>query len=97
MTEIGILAKSKAGHDKNQFFVVIACDDEYVFLADGENRPVCRPKKKRRKHVQLIKCMHAEATDDASIRKTLKDYERSRAEKTFSRHESDPFKTAKTI
>ena len=84
MTEIGILAKSKAGHDKNQIFVVIACDDEYVFLADGEKRPVCRPKKKRRKHVQLIKCIHVEATDDASIRKTLKEYERSRAENTFS-------------
>ena len=32
-----MLARSKAGHDKGQVFVIIAIEDDYVFLADGKN------------------------------------------------------------
>ena len=34
--EAGMLAKAKAGHDKNCIYVIISVDDEYVYLADGE-------------------------------------------------------------
>ena len=46
---IGMLASSKAGHDRRQIYVIIGEDDEYVYLADGRNRTVDRPKKKNRK------------------------------------------------
>ena len=80
MTDTGMLAKSKAGHDKGQIFVIVDCDEEYVFLADGKIRPICRPKKKKRKHVQLIKSLRADIADDAAIRKLLREYNRSTVE-----------------
>lgn len=33
--EPGMLARSKAGHDKNCIYVIICVKDEYVYLADG--------------------------------------------------------------
>lgn len=44
--EPGMLARSKAGHDKNCIYVIICVKDEYVYLADGQLRPVCRAKEK---------------------------------------------------
>lgn len=51
---IGTFAKSKAGHDAEQIYVIIDCDKEYVFLADGRLKTLERPKKKKIKHIQLI-------------------------------------------
>ena len=52
---IGMFAISLAGHDKNQMYVIMEQDAEYVYLADGRLRPIEKPKKKKRKHIQLIK------------------------------------------
>lgn len=52
---IGSLAKPKAGHDKGEIFVIIKEDSEYVYLVNGKNRTVDNPKKKKKKHIQLIK------------------------------------------
>ena len=46
---------SIAGHDHNNIYVIIDADDEYVYLVDGKIRKVNNPKKKKLKHVQLIK------------------------------------------
>lgn len=51
---IGQLATSKAGHDKNRLYVIVAQKDDDVYLCDGDLRPPDRPKKKRRKHIQPI-------------------------------------------
>ena len=48
-------ATSIAGHDHNNIYVIIDADDEYVYLVDGKIRKVNNPKKKKLKHVQLIK------------------------------------------
>lgn len=50
--EIGTIVLSKRGRDKGRSFVVIAIDGEYTFLADGNMRPLCKPKKKKTKHIQ---------------------------------------------
>ena len=52
---VGMFAISLAGHDKNQIYVIMKQDAEYVYLADGRLRPIEKPKKKKRKHIQLIK------------------------------------------
>lgn len=52
---IGMLAVSKAGHDRENTYVIIDEEDEYVYLADGQSRTVDRPKRKNKKHVQVIK------------------------------------------
>ena len=51
----GFLASSKAGHDKEKIYVIIREDTEYVWLADGRIKTVSNPKKKRKKHIQIIK------------------------------------------
>ena len=75
MIEVGMLARSKAGHDKDQIFVIIKTEQEYVYLADGKTRTVCRPKKKKQKHIQIIKeKQDITGADDAKIRKIIKSY-----------------------
>ena len=79
MLEIGMLARSKAGHDKGEVFVVVELSGEYVFLADGKHRLLSRPKKKKRKHVQPIYVRHEiGGADDAALRKILKEYRAGR-------------------
>ena len=79
----GMLAVSKAGHDKGRLYVVIKADQEYVYLADGKNRSVCQPKKKKQKHIQInyhIPMVLAKALEteqelkDEQIKKAIKDY-----------------------
>jgi ribosomal protein L14E/L6E/L27E len=53
--EVGMLAKALAGHDFGKLYVIIGVDEGYVYLADGKIRTMEKPKKKRKKHVQLIK------------------------------------------
>lgn len=71
--EAGMFAKAKAGHDKNCIYVIISVNDEYVYLADGDVRPVCRLKRKNRKHIQPITSVRCESiTDDRVIRDAVK-------------------------
>lgn len=45
---------SLAGRDRDAVCIVLAEEGEYLYLADGRQRPVERPKKKKRKHVRLL-------------------------------------------
>ena len=51
---IGELATSKAGHDKDRLYLVIGEKDDCVLLCDGRLRGVTNPKKKKKKHIQII-------------------------------------------
>lgn len=51
---VGKFAKSKAGHDKNQIYVILKEDAEYVYLVDGKFKTIEKPKKKKKKHIQII-------------------------------------------
>ena len=51
---IGKFATSKAGHDKTKLYVIMNEDLEYVYLVDGDLKPLDKPKKKRKKHIQII-------------------------------------------
>lgn len=50
----GMLAISKAGHDKDSWYVVLNVEENKVFLVNGENRSVDRPKEKKLKHLQPV-------------------------------------------
>ena len=52
---LGMLAISLSGHDKNKIYIIIEEDDEYVYLSEGNLRTKINPKKKKRKHIQIIK------------------------------------------
>jgi ribosomal protein L14E/L6E/L27E len=51
---IGNFATSKAGHDKDKCYVIVREEGDFVFLSDGRLKTVANPKKKRRKHIQII-------------------------------------------
>lgn len=56
----GLFAISKAGHDKGNLYIIVREDEEYVYLADGNLKLLNKPKKKNRKHIQVI---NKKATD----------------------------------
>ncbi|MGN0341820.1 MAG: KOW domain-containing protein [Roseburia sp.] len=49
------LAKVKAGHDKNHYYLILEEGQEYVLLVNGTTKPLAKPKKKNKKHIQIIK------------------------------------------
>ena len=76
-----VLARSLAGHDKNEIYVIIGEEGGSVLLVNGENRTLDKPKKKKYKHLQPIKSLPKEVKDlekddmtDADIKKVLKTY-----------------------
>ncbi|MDR2888623.1 MAG: KOW domain-containing RNA-binding protein [Lachnospiraceae bacterium] len=50
----GQLAISRSGHDKGDIFIIIAETDEYLYVADGRSRTIDKPKRKNKKHLQII-------------------------------------------
>ena len=76
--EEGMLARSLAGHDKEKVYVMTKIEDAYVYLSDGKNRKTDNPKKKKKKHVQLIRIKHEiNSADDEKVRRLLKEYSKS--------------------
>ena len=76
-----MLAVSRAGHDKGDLFVVLESDETYFWLADGKRRLLEKPKKKKQKHVQVIRHLPGEILEqmdsmtlDAHVRKVLSAY-----------------------
>jgi ribosomal protein L14E/L6E/L27E len=45
---------SLAGHDAGRLFVVLDSDSEYLMLADGKERKLAAPKRKKQKHVRGV-------------------------------------------
>lgn len=52
--EIGQLVVSKAGRDKGKHFLVADCQEDYLYLVDGNLRRLEKPKRKKRKHVRPV-------------------------------------------
>lgn len=75
--EIGMLARSKAGHDKDTVYVIINRDETYVYLADGCRRTISNPKRKKEKHIQLICARYdLQQADDIKIKRILKVFDK---------------------
>lgn len=52
---IGQMVKSKAGRDKNRFFLVLdIIDENFVLLVDGDLRKIDSPKMKKVKHIAKV-------------------------------------------
>ena len=49
------LVKSLAGHDKDELYIIISVQGEYVNLSDGRKHPLSKQKRKNRKHLQLTR------------------------------------------
>ena len=53
--EAGMLAWSRAGHDKDKLYVIVKTEGEYVYLSDGRLKPVEHPKKTKIRHIQIVR------------------------------------------
>lgn len=60
--EIGRIVCSKAGRDQGRFLVVVGYEGEYFLLADGKERPVERPKRKRKIHLGVTNTVLGETS-----------------------------------
>ena len=79
----GKLAISKSGHDKDHLYVIIREDAEYVYLADGKLKTVEHPKKKNKKHIQVIKQIPEEVASLICKKEEFLNLEIKRAIKLF--------------
>ena len=52
--KIGSVVRSKAGHDSDGMFAVVSFDEKYVYICDGKERPIEKPKRKNRKHISVL-------------------------------------------
>lgn len=55
--EVGRVVRSIAGHDSNDIFAVVGFDADYIFISDGKERRVEKPKRKNPKHIELTSYM----------------------------------------
>ena len=51
---ISDVVKATAGRDAGQWFYVISEDPIFLYLANGKDRTLDKPKRKKRKHVQKV-------------------------------------------
>lgn len=47
----GMVVRSRAGHDRNEFFVVLETDGRYALICNGKRRPLEKPKRKKLMHL----------------------------------------------
>ena len=45
---------SRAGRDEGEWFYVIGEDQDFLLLANGKDRPLDKPKRKKCKHVEKV-------------------------------------------
>ena len=71
---------STAGHDQGEIFYVIDMDDQFLYLANGKDRNLDKPKRKKRKHVQKVlrsetrvveKLIHGDKVLNSELRRDL--------------------------
>ena len=77
------IVTSTAGRDKGEVFFVLATEGDFLLLADGRRRRVENPKRKRRKHVELVqegsgpaadKIRSSEKITNSELRKAIAAY-----------------------
>ena len=72
----GKLALSKAGHDKDKLYLIVKEEQDTVYLADGRKRGLLNPKKKNRRHIQVIRFFQNPAWADTQIRERIELFNR---------------------
>lgn len=82
--EVGMLVRSKAGHDQGKLYVIMDMQSEYLYVVDGTIRTLSNPKKKKIKHVQPIHHVLTELVEkkqngtliDENVKRAIKLYEK---------------------
>lgn len=73
--KIGMIVRSAAGHDKGNFLVITAVEGDFAFIADGKERKLQKPKKKRLKHLKLTNTViDTDNLTDKGLRKIISSF-----------------------
>lgn len=48
----GMIVKSDAGRDQEQFYVIVAAEEGFAYIADGKRRKLEKPKRKNVRHLK---------------------------------------------
>ncbi|MGN0538835.1 MAG: KOW domain-containing RNA-binding protein [Candidatus Fimenecus sp.] len=69
----GELVVCTAGREKERLMCVVGCDESYVYLCDGKERPLRTPKRKNPKHTAKTgkKLSESAMRTDKALRKAL--------------------------
>lgn len=86
---VGMLAESRAGHDRGKLYVIIKEDEESVYLSDGYVRPLDKLKKKNRKHIQIIRRPMQEIVEKVHKGEEIKNEEIKRVIKLFQKENQE--------
>lgn len=71
--EAGMAARSLAGHDKGQWYLILRVEGSAVWLIDGKTRTKERPKKKNIRHIQPARMQaDVEQMDNGAVVAALK-------------------------
>ncbi len=85
---IGDIVLSKAGRDKDRFFVVMSVDEVFAYVCDGDLRKADCPKKKKLKHLKTTmgnskyiadKIMENSKVTNTELRRAISEFEESLA------------------
>ncbi len=78
MSYTGAVVQATAGHDKGGLFLVVAEEENFLFLVNGKRRKLANPKKKKLHHVALVsKEMFGESPQsDKALRRALVAFEK---------------------
>lgn len=73
--KIGMIVRSAAGHDRGNFLVITAVEGDFAFIADGKERKLEKPKKKRLKHLKLTNTViDTDNLTDKGLRKIISSF-----------------------
>ena len=77
------LAISRSGHDKGSIYVIVKEEADAYYLADGTGKTLEKPKKKNKKHIQIIKKLPKEVTEVFTQKENFRNEEIKRAIKLY--------------
>ena len=92
----GYFARSLAGHDKGRLYVIIEEGErtkagEYVLLCDGRLKTLDKPKKKKKKHIQVIHTADEQIENLIRNGQPIKNEDIKRAIKTYNGKHNEMF------
>ena len=79
--KIGDIVVSVFGHDIGEWYIVKDIDNKFIYLIDGKNKPLEKPKRKNLKHIAKTnfcainiaeKIVNKQYIQNAEVRKALK-------------------------
>lgn len=74
MIAAGSVVISGAGHDCGRAMLVVRIDGDFIFVADGKERKLEKPKKKNQKHVRVTnRVIDPDGLTDRKLRRTLRE------------------------